>query len=51
MKKFLALVLALLMIAGSVSVMAFDDVPEDAVYAEAINDLQIKKVVAGQVRL
>lgn len=47
MKKFLALVLALLMIAGSVSVMAFDDVPEDAVYAEAINDLQIKKVVAG----
>lgn len=49
MKKFLALILAVLMIAGSVvSVAAFDDVAADSKYATAINELQTQKVVAGK---
>lgn len=49
MKKFLALILAVLMIAGSVvSVAAFDDVAADSKYATAINELQVQKVVAGK---
>ena len=46
MKKFLALILAVLMIAGSaVSVAAFDDV--SGKYAEAIDGLQATGIVAG----
>ncbi len=46
MKKFLALILAVLMIAGSaVSVAAFDDV--SGKYADAINGLQATGIVAG----
>lgn len=48
MKKFLALVLAVLMIASTVvSVAAFDDVADDNIYADAINDLQEYGIVAG----
>ena len=47
MKKFLALILAVLMIAGSmISVAAFDDV--SGKYAEAINGLQGTGIVAGK---
>ena len=49
MKKFLALVLAVLMIASTVvTVAAFDDVAADDKYADAINDLQEYGVVAGK---
>ncbi|MBQ7822173.1 MAG: S-layer homology domain-containing protein [Clostridia bacterium] len=49
MKKFLALVLAVLMIASTVvSVAAFDDVAADNKYATAINELQEYGVVAGK---
>ncbi len=49
MKKFLALVLAVLMIASTVvSVSAFTDVAEDYAYAEAIANLQEYAVVQGK---
>ena len=49
MKKFLALVLAVLMIASTVvSVAAFDDVAADNKYAKAIEELQEYGVVAGK---
>lgn len=49
MKKFLALVLAVLMIASTVvTVSAFNDVTADNKYADAINDLQEYGVVAGK---
>ena len=49
MKKFLALVLAVLMIASTVvSVAAFDDVAADNKYANAIEELQEYGVVAGK---
>ncbi len=49
MKKFLALVLAVLMIASTVvTVAAFDDVAADNKYAAAINELQEYGVVAGK---
>ena len=48
MKKFLALVLAVLMIAGSVvTASAFTDVEASSKYAKAINELQTQNVVAG----
>ncbi len=49
MKKFLALVLAVLMIASTVvSVSAFTDVAEDYAHADAINALQEYSVVQGK---
>ena len=49
MKKFLALVLAVLMIASTVvSVSAFTDVAEDYAYADAIEALQEYSVVQGK---
>ncbi len=48
LKKFLALVLAMLMIVGAMStVSAFDDVPAGYKYEEAINDLSVKKIING----
>ncbi len=50
MKKFLALILAVLMIAGSVVSVsaAFEDVSADHKHAKAIEELQVQKVVAGK---
>ncbi|MBQ8508893.1 MAG: S-layer homology domain-containing protein [Clostridia bacterium] len=48
LKKFLALVLATLMVvSAAATVSAFDDVAEDNQYAEAINDLVVKGIVKG----
>lgn len=48
LKKFLALVLAMLMIVGAMStVSAFDDVAAGYKYEEAINDLSVKKIING----
>lgn len=48
LKKFLALVLAMLMIvSAAATVSAFSDVAEDNAYAAAINDLVEKKIING----
>lgn len=48
LKKFLALVLAMLMVvSASATVSAFDDVDEDSQYAEAIEDLVEKGIITG----
>jgi len=48
LKKFLALVLAMLMVvSAAATVSAFDDVAADHQYVEAINDLSVKLIVKG----
>ena len=47
-KKFLALVLAMLMVvSAAATVSAFEDVADDHVFAAAINDLTVKEIVNG----
>lgn len=49
LKKFLALVLAMLMVVSASAVVSadFTDVAADSQYAEAINDLAVKGITAG----
>ncbi len=49
LKKFLALVLAMLMVVGATAVVSadFTDVPADNAYVAAINDLAVKGIVRG----
>ena len=48
-KKFLALVLAMLMVVSAgAAVSAFDDVADDSTYAAAIADLAEKEIVRGK---
>ncbi len=49
LKKFLALVLAMVMVAGATAMVSadFTDVTADNSYAAAINDLAVKGIVAG----
>lgn len=49
LKKFLALVLAMVMVAGATAMVSadFTDVAADNSYAAAINDLAVKGIVAG----
>ena len=47
-KKFLALVLAMLMVvSAAATVSAFEDVAEDNLFAEAIADLTVLEIVNG----
>ena len=47
-KKFLALVLAMLMVvSAAATVSAFEDVADDHAFAAAINDLTVKEIVNG----
>jgi hypothetical protein len=48
MKKFIALLLSLLLAAGSLSCLAFDDVPEDASYKQAVENLQAYGIFSGK---
>ncbi len=49
LKKFLALVLAMIMVVSAAAVVSadFTDVAADNQYAEAINDLAVKKIIVG----
>lgn len=49
LKKFLALVLAMVMVAGATAMVSadFTDVAADNTYVDAINDLAVKGIVAG----
>jgi hypothetical protein len=48
MKKIIALILSLLLAAGSISCLAFNDIPEDASYRQAVEDLQAYGVLSGK---
>lgn len=49
LKKFLALVLAMIMVVSAAAVVSadFTDVAADSKYATAINDLAVKKIIVG----